>query len=75
MRDEIRDSQIPPSVVVQEWARSIGNNNPNIKCEFFETASDIPDPLELDSGDKNLMIFDDLLLEKRNKCEYYHMTE
>ena len=23
MRDEIRDSQIPPSVVVQEWARSI----------------------------------------------------
>ena len=27
MRDEIRDSQIPLSVVVREWARSNGNNN------------------------------------------------
>ena len=35
IRDEIRDSQIPPSHVVREvrkWARSIANNNSNIKC-------------------------------------------
>ena len=25
MRDEIRDSQIPPSIVLQEWAKTIKN--------------------------------------------------
>ena len=70
MKDEIRDSQIPPSVVLQEWAKSIKNKS-NVKCNFFETASDVPDPRELISEDKNLMIFDDLLLERQNKCECY----
>ena len=73
MRDEIRDSQIPPSLVVQEWARSIGNNNnSNINCNFFETASDVPNLRKLNSEDKNVMIFYDLLLEKQNKCECYY---
>ena len=36
-------------------------------------ANDVLDPRELDSEDKNLMIFDDLLLEKRNKCECYYI--
>ena len=73
MRDEIQNSQIPTSVVVQEWARSIRNNNSNIKCHFFEMASDIPDPRRLNSEDKNLMIFDDLLLERQNKCKRYYI--
>ena len=30
MRDEIRDSQIPPSVVLQEWAKTIKNK---VKCK------------------------------------------
>ena len=38
MRDEIQNSQIPPSIVVQEWAKSIKNKS-NVKCNFFETAS------------------------------------
>ena len=38
---------------------------------FFETASDVPDPRHLNSEDKILMIFNDLLLEKQNKCECY----
>ena len=50
MRDEIQNSQIPPSVVVQEWAKSIKNKS-NIKCNFFETASDVPDPRDLNSKD------------------------
>ena len=33
MRDEIRNSQILPSIVVQEWARSIKNKS-NVKCNF-----------------------------------------
>ena len=65
MREEIQSSQIPPSLLLQEWAKSIKNKS-NIKCNFFETASDVPDPRELNSEDKNLMIFDDLLLERQN---------
>ena len=34
MRDEIQNSQIPPSIVVQEWAKSIKNKS-NVKCIFF----------------------------------------
>ena len=72
MRDEIQNNQIPPSIVVKEWAKSIKNQS-NLKCNFFETASDVPDPRELIAEDKNLMIFDDLLLEKQNKCECYNI--
>ena len=72
MREEIQNSNLPPTLVVQEWAKSIKNKS-NIKCNFFETASDVPDPRDLNSEDKNLMIFDDLLLERQNKCESYYI--
>ena len=72
MRDEIRNSQIPPSIAVQEWAKSIKNES-DLKCNFFEKASDVPDPRDLNSKDKNLMIFDDLPLERQNKCECYYI--
>ena len=60
MRDEIQNIQASPSIVLQEWAKTIKNKS-NVKCNFFETASDVPDPRDLNSEDKNLMIFDDLL--------------
>ena len=41
-------------------------------CYFFEHSSDVPDPRELDSRDKNLMVFDDLMLEKQSACEKYY---
>ena len=72
MRDEIQNSQMPPLAVIQEFARTIKNQS-NVKCNFYETASDVPDPRELDPEDKNLMIFDDLLLERQNKCECYYI--
>ena len=72
MRDDIQNSQIPPLLLLQEWAKSIKNKS-NIKCNFFETASDVPDPRDLNSEDKNLMIFDDLQLGKKNKCEDYYV--
>ena len=70
-RDEMQDKQIPPLLFVQEWTKSIRNNNSNVRSNFFDTASDVPDVRKLNSKDKNLMIFDDLLLEKQNKCECY----
>lgn len=45
----------------------------DIQCEFFENASDVPDPKDLDKSRKNLMIFDDLQLEKQNTCEKYYV--
>ena len=72
MRDEIQNSRIPPSIVIQEWARLIRNKS-NVRCNFFETASDVSDPRDLSSEDKNLMVFDDILLEKQNKCECYYI--
>ena len=72
MRNEIQNSQIPPSLVVKQWVESL-NKTSDIKSYFFESASDVPDPRELNSEDKNLMIFDDLLLEKQNKTESYYV--
>ena len=72
MRDEMQNSQIPPLIVVQEWAKSIKNKS-NVKSNFFEASSNVPDPRDLNSEDKNLMIFDDLLLERQNKCECYYI--
>ena len=72
MKDEIQNSQIPPSIFGQEWAKSIKNKS-NLKCIFFETASDVPEPRDLNSEDKNLMIFDDLLLERQHMCECYYI--
>ena len=37
----------------------------DIDCHFFENSGDVPDPKELNPKDKNLMVFDDLLLEKQ----------
>ena len=35
-----------------------------ITCQFFESADDVPDPKDMDKERKNLMICDDLQLEK-----------
>ena len=53
MRDEIQNSQMPPSLVVKEWAKMIKNKS-DIKCNFFESASDVPDPRDLNTEDKKL---------------------
>ena len=33
-------------------------------CKFYQSAEDFPDPRELSSEKKILIVFDDLLLEK-----------
>ena len=37
----------------------------DIECKFYESPSDVLDPKELSSDKKNLMVFDDLLLERQ----------
>ena len=45
----------------------------DIECNFYQSAEDVPDPRKLSSEKKNLMVFDDLLLEKQNSCESYYV--
>ncbi|WAR01499.1 hypothetical protein MAR_008057 [Mya arenaria] len=58
--------------VVEEMGKS-NRYKSDIDCSFYETSKDVPDPRELSTDNKNLMIFDDLLLEKQNKCESYYI--
>ena len=72
MRKEVQSSGIPPTLLIKELAESL-NKQSDIKSYFFESADDVPDPRELSTEDKNLMIFDDLQLEKQNKTESYYV--
>ena len=45
----------------------------HVECKFYQSAEDVPDPRELSSEKKKLMVFDDLLLEKLNTCESYYV--
>jgi hypothetical protein len=45
----------------------------DIRCKFYEPSEDVPDPKDLDKAKKNLMIFDNLQLEKQSTCEKYYI--
>ena len=53
-------------------AKNIRNKS-DLDCNFYQSAEYVPDPRELSAEKKNLMIFDDLLLEKQNTCESYYV--
>ena len=72
LRDEVMKLDVSRSALVEEWAMEIQNKS-DIDCSFYESSEDVPDPSEMNSSNKNLMIFDDLLLEKQNKCESYYI--
>ena len=69
-RDEILREQISPNELIHEVAKNQKTRSKEpIECIFYESADDVPDPKEISPEHKNLMIFDDLLLRKQNKCE------
>ena len=55
-------------------AKNIGDKS-DVECKFYESAEDVPDPRELSSEKNNLMVFDDLLLEKQITCESYYVRQ
>ena len=73
IQNETSRLNVSSNEVVEEVAKNCAHNPANIECQFFETSADVPDPRELSSKKKNLMIFDDLQLEKRDKCKTYDM--
>jgi len=73
-QNEIQQEQISPSVLIEELAKDRKNlSKESIECNFYESADDVPDLNKLSPEQKNLMIFDDLLLQKQNKCEAYYV--
>ena len=36
----------------------------DVECNCYQSAEDVPDPRDISSEKKNLMVFDDLLLER-----------
>ena len=71
-QESIEKINASPLAIIEEMGKS-NNYKPDIECAFYETAEDVPDPRDLSAEKKNLMIFDDLLLEKQNKCETYYI--
>ena len=71
-QSEITDLRNSPISVVEEMAKDIRDKS-DVECKFYESAEDVPDPRELISETKNLMVFDDLLLEKQITCESYYV--
>ena len=71
-QNEITDLGISPISIVEEMAKEIRDQS-DVVCNFYQSAEDVPDSRELSSEKKNLMVFDDLLLEKQNICELYYV--
>ena len=69
-QNDIMALDASPAHVVEPMAEKL-DKPADIACTFFETSDDVPDPRDLNSINKNLMIFDDLQLEIQNKCEAY----
>ena len=63
---------ISPILIVEEMAKYIRDKS-DVVCNFYQSAEHVPDPRELSSEKKNLMVFDDLLLEKQSTCESYYV--
>ena len=63
--NDITDLGIFPISVVEEMTKYIGDKS-DVECKFYESAEDVPDYRELSSQKKNLMVFDDLLFEKKH---------
>ena len=77
--DNQRDIQLKSGLTVNEFIECMAqelcsqSEGSNIDCYFFENSNDVPDPKQLNPEDNNLMVFDDLLLEKQNACEKYYV--
>jgi len=59
-------------VNIDDLLKELKGNHSDIDAEFIESDDDVCDPSELNANNKNLIIFDDLMLEKQKTCESYY---
>jgi len=74
-QDEIMQRNYVSPIQLLELIAKTQTDKSDIECKFYESPSDVLDPKELSSDKKNLMVFDDLLLERQNKCEAYYTRD
>ena len=55
---------ISPILIVEEIAKEVRDKS-DFECNFYQSPEDVSDPRDLSPEKKNLMVFDDLLLEKQ----------
>ena len=60
---------ISPISIVEEMAKDIRDKS-DVVCNFYQSAEDFLDPREISSEKKNLMVFDDFLLEKQKHLRF-----
>ncbi len=71
LQDEMQDES--PCAVLEMIGKALKpSESSGICASFYEDDSDVPDPKELDARHKNLIVFDDLMLEKQKKCEAFY---
>ena len=63
-QNEITDLGISPISIVEKMAKE-SRDKSDVECNFYQSAEDVHNPRELSSEKKNLIVFDDLLLEKQ----------
>jgi len=71
-QEKIMRLNLSPTVLVEKVGKTL-DNLADVECKFFETSDEVPDPRDLSMEKKNLMVLDDLMLEKQNKCETYYL--
>ena len=71
-QNEITDLGISPITIVEEIAKEIRDKS-DVECNFYQSAGEVPDPREISSEKKNLMVFNDPLIEKQYTCESYYV--
>ena len=59
-QESIEKINASPLAIIEEMPKN-NNHKPDIDCAFYTSSEDVPDPGDLSSVNKNLMIFDDLL--------------
>ena len=58
-QNEVMYLDVSPISIVEEMTKEIRDKS-DAECNFYQSAEDVPDPRELSSEKKNLMVFDDL---------------
>ena len=61
-----------PLQVIDEYTKVNGIKTSGIKSNFYSDCAMIPDPADLDTNEKNLLVLDDCFLGRQNKVEAYY---
>jgi len=60
--------------VARELAELNSNEGTNIETEFHDSSNEIPDPKDLDKTIRNLMVFDDIMTDKKQSTAENYYT-